>query len=385
MTTRSPRPSASARQRHARWLAALTDLPTAPGLEDRVVRWIESWARARRWVRLRRDRCGNIVIAALRQRRTQARPIYITAHLDHPAFVVRRPLGPQELELEFRGGVRPEYFEGAALDVEQPRGRPARAVVTRYLAGETPLPLATARLTSPGRVTPGTIARWALGVDGPLPRVVDGRFYARACDDLAGVAAALATLDDLARAGNAGHVRVLLTRAEELGFIGAIGCCRAGTLPPSSRLICLETSRSFADSPIGAGPILRVGDRTGVFDATLTNQIAVIAARHAEANPDFRWQRKLMVGGTCEATAFTAFGYAATCVCLPLGNYHNMIDAEAVERGETTARLGPEFIGIDDFHRLVELLLVTTRQLDSAPVPFRARMDALFTAHHDVL
>ena len=61
------------------------------------------------------------------------------------------------------------------------------------------------------------------------------------------------------------HVALLFTRSEEIGFIGAIGAAREGTVPKGARLVCLENSRSFPhDSPIGAGPIVRVGDRLSV-------------------------------------------------------------------------------------------------------------------------
>ena len=113
---------------------------------------------------------------------------------------------------------------------------------------------------------------------------------------------------------------MLLTRGEEVGFLGAIGACKAGTIPRAGRIIALENSKSFAESPIGSGPIVRVGDRTSTFDPDLTYRIGRIAADITAADSTFRWQRKLMPGGTCEASAYQAYGYTATCLCLPLGN-----------------------------------------------------------------
>ena len=66
----------------------------------------------------------------------------------------------------------------------------------------------------------------------------------------------------------------MLTRAEEIGFIGTLGACRDATIPKEARLITLENSRSFADSPVGGGPIVRVGDRLSVFSPTLTSAVA---------------------------------------------------------------------------------------------------------------
>ena len=120
-----------------------------------------------------------------------------------------------------------------------------------------------------------------------------------------------------------------------------IGAARAGFVPKGARLVCLENSRSFPhDSPIGAGPIVRVGDRLSVFTPELTNRIGDLAAAYAKENPAFRFQRKLMPGGACEATAFASFGIASTCVCLPLGNYHNMEDIDGVAAIATEGAAG---------------------------------------------
>ena len=151
---------------------------------------------------------------------------------------------------------------------------------------------------------PGDIVRWkfpaqSLGIEGDNLR-------ARACDDLAGAAAALCALDRLAADG-VGHFSVLLTRAEEVGFVGAIAACELKTLPVGARVLSIECSRQSADAPIGGGPIVRVGDASSVFSSELTNQV-VEAVRSA----DVRHQRKLMAGGSCEATAFVAFGFQAT-------------------------------------------------------------------------
>jgi endoglucanase len=157
-------------------------------------------------------------------------------------------------------------------------------------------------------------------------------------------------------------------------------------VPKASRLICLENSRSFADSPIGGGAIVRVGDKMSVFGPTLTNHISQIIAPHAAANPSFKWQRKLMAGGTCEATTFSTYGYLSTCLCLPLGNYHNMQDIDGVLEGNRPAMVGPEIISVSDFHSLIEMLVVCAMQLDAAEAPtLRGRMEQLHRDHAFVL
>jgi endoglucanase len=66
-----------------------------------------------------------------------------------------------------------------------------------------------------------------------------------------------------------------------------------------------------------------------------------------------------MAGGACEASVFCAAGYDATCLCLPLGNYHNMGDLAAVQEGtnQGPARIEREFISVADFDGLVDLLV----------------------------
>ena len=109
-------PDGAARSQHERWLLTLTQLPTASGREFRVVRWIEDWCRSRP-VTLTRDGAGNLHVAMRDRPHGHAgrRPIYFTAHLDHPAFVVEEVISPREVRMSFRGGVMDEYFKDARV------------------------------------------------------------------------------------------------------------------------------------------------------------------------------------------------------------------------------------------------------------------------------
>ena len=70
-----------------------------------------------------------------------------------------------------------------------------------------------------------------------------------------------------------------------------------------------------------------------------------------------------MPGGACEATAFSAYGFESTCLCLPLGNYHNMRDIDGVLKGTSKARVGQEFISIGDFESLIAMLQLAAHTL----------------------
>jgi endoglucanase len=233
----------------------------------------------------------------------------------------------------------------------------------------------TVRFAKPVTALPGDVITWDTGP----ARVSRGRLHALACDNLAGVAAALSAMSLLSAKRERADVRVLLTRAEEVGFVGAIAACLSGALPPDARVIVLENSKSFAESPIGGGPILRVGDRTSTFDPELTHRLGAAAQELAAKDAGFTWQRKLMPGGTCEATAYQALGRRAACLCLPLGCYHNM--------DERRQRIAPEHIALADFAGLVAWLVHAAPALarDGRGDPLADRMRSLHASRRALL
>jgi endoglucanase len=347
------------------WLEALTHLPTVAGREEAVIAFVERWAAERDGVAIRRDASGNLILSGPHPPRRP--PLWITAHLDHPGF-----MADDGGMITFRGGMGAPYFEGGpAVEFFPPDEAPIVGTLTSWDADAG---VGTVDVDVP----PGTIGRWHF--DPADLGITDGVLRAPGCDDLAGVAAALSVLERTRSDPDLGHVGLLLTRAEEVGFVGAIAACVDGTIAPDARLICLETSRAFDWAPIGAGPVVRVGDRVSVFTPELTDRVSVIAG-----DLDRPTQRKLMDGGACEATAFVAHGFAATCICLPLGNYHNQGDLPRVEAGEVTGVPAPEYIALDDHEGLVELLVAVARRLDEEVPPLTERLAARFEAQRHLL
>lgn len=349
----------TARQRAERDLLELTNLPTATGHEDRVVAWVERWAARRKNVEIKCDRYGNMMLK--RAGVTSRRPIVFTAHLDHPAFVVTA-CDEDRVTAEFRGGVRDEFFVGTAVRLHRDgsdRPGPSGVVEALRPAEGKGFKTVDVRFGSAVDAQRRDILTWDVGA----AKIKGDRLHAPVCDDLAAAAAMFVAFGELlktrsaprGKASGVPDVRLLCTRGEEVGFIGAIGACKSGLIPKGARLIALENSKSFAESPIGGGPIVRVGDRTSTFDPQLTYQVGKVAEALAADDPDFRWQRKLMAGGTCEASAYQALGYAATCVCLPLGNYHNM--------NEDRGKIEPETISLADYHGLIRLLVELGKSL----------------------
>ena len=357
-----------------RWLLDLTHLPTTSGLEHRVIDWVNAWVERRDDLKVTTDRAGNLLIT-VKGRKSKTAPVIAAAHMDHPGFVVESVNG-RDVTAAFRGGVMTEYFPDAAVEFFDIRDGKHPGKVVGYDAATKKAVIQLNTSTSVLGI--GTVGRWRFAP--PKLGIKRGLLHAPACDDLAGVAAALTALDLARKKPELRHFGVLLTRAEEEGLLGAISAAREGSLPGGSRVLSIEMSRSFDDSPIGDGPVVRVGDHSTVFDSDLTNRVAQVARDAKVAH-----QRKLMAGGTCEATAFGAYGLSSTGLCLALGNYHNMVDIDGVKAGTAKAVLAPEVISLDDFDGLVNLMLAAAKGIDDAASDLRTRLEAGFEERSHLL
>jgi putative aminopeptidase FrvX len=332
-------------------LISLCSVPTAPFIESRVVAFVEQFVRDRRkHLTLSRDRFGNLLIATKSRGTASAARWVFTAHMDHPGFVADRMAGPRTLEARFHGGVLSTYVQGAKVRYFQDNGAEVRGTVTDVTDGDRGYP-ARARLKVAGDVAPGSPGMFDVGAG----RVKGKRFLSRVCDDLAGAAAALAMLDSLIGTRTKSPIAVLLTRAEEEGFIGAMAAVRArpSLLKKTDRVIAIECSAAQPYAPQGAGCIVRVGDRTSVFNSAISYFITEQATVLAKVDKTFKYQRALMPGGTCEATVYDAYGYTAGSICVPLGNYHNMDKA--------TGRIAAEYIDLNDWTSMVRLFVTIAR------------------------
>jgi len=179
-----------------------------------------------------------------------------------------------------------------------------------------------------------------------------------------GCAEIICVLRELEERGAAGHCVGLFTRAEEVGFVGAIQLARSGILPRSLTILSLETSTPRGSAEMGKGPIVRVGDRLSIFDGPATARLLRAAAR--EKIPV---QRCLLDGGACEATAYQLYGYTCAAASLALGNYHNITPEGAI---------AAEFVASSDFFGMVRLCLavVTGSEEEDPGIALRKKLDA---------
>ena len=289
--------------------------PTAPFHEDAVRAEIFQQLAQLPHVRAKCDDFGNVIA---HYQRGDGRARYaLAAHMDHPGFVGD----------EFLGGVPEEYL----------------------------------KLNPPTRDF-GAFAMWDL----PACELRDGRVYSRACDDLIGCATILATLQELERRDVDASFYGLFTRAEEVGFVGAMQLAKAALIPRDVTIVSLETSSEKAPGcKMGEGVIVRVGDRTSIFDPAVTATLGALAKR-----AEIPAQRCLMSGGTCEATAYQLYGYRCGALCVALGNYHNC---------GPELRIEPEFVALADVEAMVRLcteLALGAEPLDAADAALRERLEA---------
>lgn len=326
-------------------------MPTAPFLEGEVVEYIEQFVSERKKLRLARDEHGNLMIILSGRGDALARWVF-TAHMDHPGLISGKMIDEKTVECELRGWVLAELMKGAKV---------------RFFAGERTIRGEIVHVTpdsGDGRGERGKLAlvRVSRKVRPNVPGMFDqgtgrirkGKFYSRVCDDLAGAAAALRMIDELHKNPPQSTVGILLTRAEEEGFIGAVAASiEPRLLKKSDRLVAIECSAAQPYAPIGGGAIIRVGDRTSIFNSALTFFLTEQAEALAKEDTSFKYQRQLMPGGTCEATVYDVYGFHAAAMCVALGNYHNM--------DRNRKRMAAEYIDLADWMNMVKLFLAVAR------------------------
>ena len=349
-------------------LQELCSVPTAPFAEQRVVAYVEQFVRARRNLRLSRDKHGNLLIELKSASRKAPRWVF-GAHMDHPGFVAGKMEDANTLQANFRGWVKAEFFKRERVRFFDAEGETQGTVVDFTLNKERGEPdKVRIRVTRP--VATGSPGMWDQGEG----RVKGKRFYSRACDDLAGAAAALTMIEALAKRPPAAPVAVLLTRAEEEGFVGAIAAClEPELLRKTDRIIAIETSAEQPVARQGDGAIIRIGDRTSVFNSGLSYFLQTQAADLAKRDKAFKHQRALMPGGTCEATVYDIYGFTAASICVALGNYHTMDRAKK--------RIGPEYIDVNDWQNMVKLFLQVAKnghKYEEGHAALRARVEKRF-------
>jgi endoglucanase len=322
-------------QKELRQIAArLMSCPTAPYHEGGVRAVVETIC-VENGLSTQRDEFGNVIIRLGSPK--FGRPIAFAAHMDHPGFSIERRLGPKRWLAQFLGGVSEKYFKPNLPVRLLPGPVAARLGPNR---GQKRFELIASAPTSAGP----TYGVWEM-TDFRIRR---SRIHGRACDDLLGVAATLAALIDLKHRRVRVHALGLISRAEEVGFQGALSMATSALLGKDTFIVSLETSKEVPPVKMGQGVIIRVGDRSSIFGSKATRFVTEVATELASRSTTFQFQRALMPGGTCEGTAYQEYGYETAALCIALGNYHNCAPNGSVAE---------EFVAVEDLDAMTQLLV----------------------------
>lgn len=311
--------------------------------------------------------------------------LILAAHLDHPGFEFIEWNEEKQLwKCRFLGGVGAQYFKyGTQLKI-MPGAHRGWLEGEFEVESEGPSGKKTEKFywVNAPEVKPGEAL---FGVwDLEAFRMNGDNIHGRACDDLVGVASALTTLiliqkrlsqleastdTDSSRPRPA--VWAMLSRAEEVGFQGALVSMHRLSSCANPWVISLEASKEIAGVRQSDGVILRVGDRSSVFDSKATLFLRDRAEKLEAANEGFNYQVAWMGGGSCEGTAFQSRGYRTGALCVPLRNYHNQGTEDRVEA---------ESIHLRDLRTMTELIMQSAWDLPQFFDPtnrLSARMDKL--------
>ena len=345
--------------KHYELLISLLSQPTAPFREEHVSA-VAARVLAAAGVPFFDDPLGNLVIGAdspaAYQRLLQTPgddPLRVfIAHMDHPGFHGVNWLNERVLTIKWHGGSPVKHLNGARVWLADAEGEIGEGVLRRVTLNTLRYGIDTAEVhcthdlfsahrPAADELFGGFKFRKPVWKSGSL-------LYTKAADDLVGVFCIVATALEAfgKRAKTPPPFIGLLTRGEEVGFIGAIGHFELGWLQAARRpLLCvsLEASRTLPGAIVGQGPVVRLGDRRTLFDSGATQLLTELAEKILPK----KFQRRVMDGGTCEGTAATAFGFPTLALTVPLGNYHN----QGFEGGpDCRAPQGPapEFVHLDD-------------------------------------
>jgi len=345
-------------------LIAVAACPTAARHEGHVRACLLEQLKDLPRVTTRMDEFGNLHASYVHE--AAGREAFrVVAHMDHPGFVVERGAGGAELHLA--GSVEGKYLAGKGIVFysEESRKRLGQALITgTAFSGES-------KRVEIDRAIPAdaTFAMWDL----PRARCSKRLFISPACDDLAQVSTVLALLRRLALSGAKGAVHALFTRAEEVGFAGAMAALKSKTAIEPMPTLSLETSNARGFARVDAGPIVRVGDRMSVFDSRITHWLDTGFRDLQVSRPGAVFQRLLMGGGTCEGSVFHRAGLPTGALCVALSNYHNMGPGTAVRAESISLR---DIQGLYDFLFFLATEGKSVQAADDAVAERFARLEA---------
>ncbi len=291
------------------------------------------------------DEFGNIIVE-LKGSNPEIPPIAFVAHMDHPGFEIESISGEKVMAAPLGGVPNSAISKGAQCFVLNESHERVSCVLT-------PTEDPSLRLVN---VSGADNLEVGLPVFFDLEDFsVDEEFiYMRALDDLAGCAAIITALENVINSPLENSVYGVFTRAEEVGLIGARLLAQSNLLPLNTFVVSVETSSVIPGVTQNKGPVIRTGDASYTFDAQAEQILLMSRDLISKEDSSFKSQRHLMDAGSCEASAFMAYGYKATGIAFPLNNWHNA----STEIKDPNSNITSESIGISDFINGTKLIEV---------------------------
>lgn len=330
----------------------LTSVPTAPFYEDAVAAKALGWIKDTLGKKVRVNRYkGGIVI---RYQGVPGASLVLAAHLDHPAFHIDR-VTKKGARAKVQGGLKIPILRGAAIAAFPARPKD-NTPLARGVLGEGKGGIFPVTWTTPLKGTPrfATLDLVPCARKGPW-------LLSRSIDDLVGCAISLEVLRRIVKSKAKTNLTVILSFAEEVGFVGVLSLIKESRISLDDSILSIETSKWNKDARQGRGPVIRVGDKTSLFDANLLALLDDSAT--ALKGRRLKTQRTRLIGGSCEATAFVAFGYESAGLSIALENYHNT--------GPTGP--APEMVHYKDIDPAVSLLVEAAKRFPAAKLRGRLR------------
>ena len=312
-------------------LRKLVSVTGVSGHEDQVREELLRLLPSNPAIRVHTDRGGNLIVRVGANTKPAAA---FLAHMDEIGHVVRRVSPEGVVETTTIGGGNPRLFSQQPITVHTTRG---------------PLP---ALMLHIGRVDLGNIngaAVRALGIqDGDqvtVPKryreLLGSRVSARSLDDRLGcvvLVEAIRELADPARRAR-GSVEFVFTVEEETGLQGARHRALRSNprrVYPIDTFVTSDTpleSRQLAYAPLGAGPVLRAIDQSGITPRREVQRVSMLAKQHR-----IPIQLGVTAGGN-DGAAFVSLETVSVPIGFPLRYAHTPVETADLGDAEATVRL----------------------------------------------
>lgn len=301
------------------------------------------------------DSIGQIIAGVSNAQKLKVKThVAFFAHTDHPGFIIDSKISPTRYKATWYGGAPFELMEGKMVRIFslESSSQFSKGIIRNFIPGNhregIPFEIETTRELS-DKILKSKGYFGAFNFEGFKYR--NGYVHTKCADDLAGCVMALGALLDTRK--EKAPVIAVFTRAEEVGFAGCLHMIKAKVIPLNTMVVSLEASRTLPGALLGAGPVIRLGDASTLFDSNFSLFMQKQAQELKKKDSKFNFQKRIMDGGSCEATALSQFGYKTMGLAVPLKNYHNMgLKGPA-----------PEIIHLDDADNGRKLLTEVARNL----------------------